>query len=93
MGKGDRQGRNDRPVTLILVAVAILVTLYIRRLRSPAVSKQVQTDRIIHSELMTPTQMIQEGKARGVEVNISSPLTREQFESFIAPSRGKAAIR
>ncbi len=79
MVKGYRCKVNDRPVTLILVAVAILVALYIRR------TKGVTPAAISSPELLSPLQMKREGEVRGIKVDMSQPMTREQFERILGP--------
>lgn len=94
MAKGDRQGMNDRPLTLVLIAVAILVALYIRRLRPSGTAFKRTFDeagnptgmeRAPLSEIMSPDMMRREGEVRGIKVNMSQPLTREQFERLMGP--------
>ena len=60
----------DRPLTLVLIAVSVLVALYIRR-----------TGKVV--ELVTPEQAKAEGARRGVKVDISGPMTRGMFEELI----------
>lgn len=69
---------SDRPVTLIIIAVAILLALWLRRARGG-----------VHTpiaEMVSPEQMKREGALRGIEVNMSKPLTREQFERILGPT-------
>lgn len=78
---------SDRPITLILIAVAILLALYVRRTRVGIV-QQIQTfDRgtIIAGtpELLSEAQAKKEAKARGVEWNVAGPVTRDLFEKAL----------
>lgn len=92
---------NDRPLTLVLIAVAILIALYIRRKRTtgiPVWEKSGQSTlspegitvepvstRVIRDGMVTPEQARREGEVRGIRVDLSQPLTREQFERLMGP--------
>lgn len=78
---------SDRPITLIFIAVAILLALYVRRTRA-GITQQVQTfDRgtIVAGtpELLTEGQAKSEAKSRGIEWNVKGPITRDLFEKAI----------
>lgn len=96
---------SDRPLTLILIAVAILIALYLRRSRGASPDTWVKSGtsftntegvqvepistRVPGKEIVTPEQAAREGKIRGIEVNLAQPLTREQFERLMGPVSAK----
>lgn len=92
----------SRPLTLVLIAVAILAALYVRRLRVPMTGTkpsdwmwiplgvagpgvEQSRERVLRKELLSIDQMVKEGEARGIRIDLGSPMTREQFERFLDP--------